>query len=584
MNLMRTLLLSVILLLQQPGWAAVTAWLDKKSIADGDTVRLMIEASGDIPGDPDTQALLKDFDIKGIATGHRQTRINGQFNNHTTWTITLRPRQSGVLTVPPILINGEPTKPMSLKVKPNPKAKTAAGEVFIKSEVSNERPFVQSMVIYRVQMIYNIRLAEGSLATPSIRNALVRRLGTDKQHTTTLNGTRYKVIERRYAIFPQTSEPLVIPAAVLDAKIPSKIQSGLAGIDRSGNNPFVKGGGEFDAFITATRPIRVRGKSHTLQVRPQPGSYTGKHWLPARNITLSETVDKEGAELEVGDPVTRTIVLRADGLTAEQLPNLAANSIGGSGIYFDKPALETRTSEASVIGTVTQRIVHVPGKSGTLELPAMEVQWWDTTINSMKTASLPAHRYTVKAKTAEPAVPPTTAPTDDKSPTLLPELKKIPLVSRVAEVPRSASWWSWAAALFAILWLLTTLLWLRERRKRQPDKPVRIEKASSEKAEFARKRFLQACRENLPHPARQYLLQWAGRHWPDHPPAGLEALAQRIDNPKLTPLLQQLDMAVYSSRKMKWKGRHLAARLKRLPRQTKTGSRQSEIPPLYPQT
>ena len=574
-----SLLLMLLVLSQQSVLAGVTAWLDKYSIVDGDTLRLIIEADGDIPGDPDTQPLLKDFAIKGMATGRRQTRSKGGFKNHTTWTITLQPRQSGRLEIPPILINGEPTRAMVVEVKRDPKARASSGEVFIRTEVSNESPYVQSMVIYRVKIYYNIQLAEGSLSAPVIRNALVQRLGGDQQSTEALNGKQYRTIERRYAIFPQTSERLVIPAAVLNAKVPSNNQGGRIHPDSQSSNPLIKGGGEFDAFITTTRPIRVRSESTTLLVQPQPSRYKGKHWLPSSKITLTETLDRRADDLNVGDPVTRTLVLRAKGLTAEQLPNLVEQQIRQNGVYYDKPVISNQQEQNGVTGTLTQRIVYVARQPGTLELPEISLQWWNTAANKLQTATVPAHHYTVEAG----GLPIKSAASPDSNKIDNTIFKKLPLIRAVVSHNNSVTVWHWMTAAFASLWLLTSLLWIRERNHRSNNVPKKIEVPQNNGSEIARKRFRQACRENLPQPARQYLLQWAASHWPDHPPAGLEALASRIQDRKLKALLKQLDIVVYSGHKLKWKGKALASRLKKLPQPEGAKKGRDEIPPLYPQ-
>ena len=63
----------------------------------------------------------------------------------------------------------------------------------------------------------------------------------------------------------------------------------------------------------------------------------------------------------------------------------------------------------------------------------------------------------------------------------------------------------------------------------------------------ARKAFRQACRQNDAQSARRHLLEWAHATWPHDPPKGLNALASRLDDAALTPLLKQLDRACYAN-------------------------------------
>ena len=83
------------------------------------------------------------------------------------------------------------------------------------------------------------------------------------------------------------------------------------------------------------------------------------------------------------------------------------------------------------------------------------------------------------------------------------------------------------------------------------------------RAGAARKAFHQACRDHAAPVARRHLLAWAGTHWPQDPPAGLHALARRLDDPRLPVLLRDLDRACYAGGE--WRGEALAAALTALP-------------------
>ncbi len=267
---------------------------------------------------------------------------------------------------------------------------------------------------------------------------------------------------------------------------------------------------------------------------------------------------------------------------AEQLPSPVATA--PRGVYLDKPKRRTIIGDKSVTGILTQRIVHVPQQAGELTLPAVELSWWDTASGQPRKVALPAHRYTIEATTPSQEAAGTddekaSQATDDAEATP----RTLPATARELLQSGHDTPWPWLTAVTTLLWLLTLWLWLRERGQHCSRRPSEHEhRQPDSNGALARKRFHQACRENLAEPARSYLLAWARAHWPDDPPAGLEALAARIGDDKTTTLLKQLDHAVFSAEAGRWRGRKLAARLKKLPNEKSAGKASDPLPPLYP--
>jgi hypothetical protein len=99
-------------------------------------------------------------------------------------------------------------------------------------------------------------------------------------------------------------------------------------------------------------------------------------------------------------------------------------------------------------------------------------------------------------------------------------------------------------------------------------------------ASAARKAFQQACHGNDALAARRSLLDWARAVWPDRAPAGLGALAARLDDAHLGELLRQLDRACFAG--ADWNGSELAERLTSLGEIRKTRKQQPVLADLYP--
>ncbi|MCB1949676.1 BatD family protein, partial [Nitrosomonas sp.] len=217
-------LLFCLLLVSSQVVAALTAQLDRERISEGETVRLTIEAAGQVSAMPDTRALEQDFEIAGSMSGSRVNIVNGKVDSRTTWTISLIPRRSGNLTIPPVRINDEYTPELTLQVAEayaDTEPDTAA-PVFLETEVDKTDPYVQGMVRYTQRVFLAVNLVQGSLSEPEHENVLVRKLGEDREYVTQRHGRDYTVIEREFVLFPQTSGSLVIPAPVLNAQIPDE--------------------------------------------------------------------------------------------------------------------------------------------------------------------------------------------------------------------------------------------------------------------------------------------------------------------------------------------------------------------------
>lgn len=565
--------------------AELTARLERARIAAGETVRLLIEAEGQVAGQPDTGPLLQDFDVLGVSSGSQVNIVNGRMDARTTWTITLSPKRKGALDIPPLQVGGEQSPRLTLQVSEAAAATSASGgsPIFIESEVEPYDPYIQAMARYKVRLFLATKLAEGNLSDPQPDNALVRRLGEDRKYTLERNGRRYQVIEREYAVFPQASGELVLPAPVLDARV--------IDLTPSRRSPFKDffGRDPFDDMFASTRQVRVRGESQTLTVKPRPGRTSGAHWLPAEHVELTERWQPEDAEIRVGEPLTRTLTLRMRGLTGEQLPNLAPTNADGFKVYPDSAQVDTRDHDRSVLGERVQSVAFVPVRPGRFTLPALRLHWWDTQSDRERIAELPARVIEVlplvedQGAGSQPSTVEQQAADLETSPVGNPG-PKAGSDGAITDTPVAGSnTWLWVSAIFAVLWLVTLIMWWRDRHRRSPYLDGKTEnEASAAKAQGnLRKRYLTACAANDPFAARNSLLDWASAHWPDDPPRGLEDLARRLDDDIAQKTLADLDRILYSGSGQAWSGNALAKVLTRLPKRRPASHDSNLLPDLY---
>jgi hypothetical protein len=575
---MRKTLLSLLLLLPATTWATFNAYLQQESITEGETAELVLEIRGQSSAVPDTTPLLESFEILGNSRSSQVNIINGQMSAQTRWILTLSPKQPGRLTIPPLELDGEQSAPLTLTVKPAEVATAASGApLFIESSVDLRTPYLQQMVHYRVQLFYRAKLAEGRLSDPEIDNVLIQQLGEDREFTTKRNGVGYRVVERNYALFPQQSGSITIPAPVLDARIVVAASQGRSG---SPLNDLFNG-----SRLNTTRALRIRGNAEELEVRPRPPAHQHEPWLPAKALQLNEQWQPDQDEIRVGEPLSRTLSIEAEGLIGTMLPDLEPAASAGFKLYPEPASQESQSTREGVVGRKVRKIAYIPTQAGQFTLPPLELKWWNSRENRMELAQLPARTLTVLPAVAsspqpQPAVQ-QRLQAQPPSPASLPAAQPAGTPASAAPTTRQPTLWLWTTVLFALLWLLSLLLWWRNRGRFTAAATPPADAAVPKSCDRYRKAFLQGCRDNDPQQARSALLQWTACHWPDNPPRGLDGVAQRLDNPMVAELLTALDRALYQQTLHHWDGAPLQQHLSQLPA-TQRPEGEETLQPLYP--
>jgi hypothetical protein len=533
-----------------PAWATLQAYVDRNPVAEDESFTLTLESSSDVDGSPDLSPLRQDFDVEGRSKSNSLSIINGSVSRKTQWQISLMAKHSGQLQIPAISVGSEQTQPLTVTVTPASQAQAApgSGDLFLEVKVAPRTAYVQQQVIYTVRLYRAVNLANGStLSAPTLPggDAVVEKLGKDKDFETLRNGMRYEVIERSYAIYPQKSGSLDIAPLVFDGDI---VQGG--------------GGGGlfgFDPFNQSTRHKRLRSQTEHIDVKPIPAAFHGSQWLPARSLELDENWSPDPPKFMVGQAVTRTIAVMADGLTASQLPALDGGAISGLKQYPDQPALKDTQDSSGVTGLRTEKIAYIPIQAGSVTLPAIKITWWNTAADKMEVASLPSRTFTVLPAAAgsnvtQPPAPMVNAPAPAPQ---TPKTVTAPAPSSQALPPphTATGSWPWIALALSLGWLVTVLAWWWRSRQRAVPAVVTpsVEQDSLRRLE---KELQASCLANDAAQTKGAVLAWARHRWPENPPISLTAVARRCPRP-LSEALVELDRALYARTASAWLGQDL---------------------------
>jgi hypothetical protein len=583
-----------------PAVARVTASLDSPRIASGETVQLTLEHDGRTSGQPDLTPLERNFDILGTSSSTSFEIVNGSASEKSQVILTLAPKASGRLTIPALSWDGEQSRPLSLSVtgpgttsQPGSAAAQSAAKVFIQTSFSPQRPYVQAAVHLTVRVFTSETLYRADLELPGNGNVLVKQIGSDEESEVERNGRAYHVATRHYLLFPLHSGKVTLLGPVLDAQAAASQQRSPFGTD-----PF---GGAFFGGPLLAGPVRVYGDPIVLEVRARPAGAIGSYWLPAREVTLSRAWNPAKLSAQAGDPVTLNLDLRASGLTAAQLPDIASLLRLPSGVkaYPDQPKLDDSMQSGTLIGSREQTIALMADSPGHYTIPALTVAWWDTQTNQPRVTRLPARTLTILPV---PGGAPSTATAAgvSKSSPLTSSVPASPLAGAAASSARrtsrpsgtsaAPSEWEWISIALAIVWLSTVGAWLWSRRSqaatrdarepvRGPTPVSRHPRRSPPDASRERAAFRAACEANDAAAARAHLLAWTAAVW-GRAPAGIGAIAARIGDATVAALLRDLDRACYAGGV--WQGRALAAALTALPASGKHDGARDGLAPLYP--
>ncbi len=448
----------------------------------------------------------------------------GVARSQLEWKLTLMPRRAGVLIIPPVRFGAELSEPLQIRVL---EAAAAGGgeEIFLEVTVDPPQTYVQSQIVYTVKLYRSVPTSNASLTEPSFADgdAVVRELKQDANYESWRDGKRYNVFERKYAVFPQRSGALTFDPVTFRADVR----------DRSWR----------------MRSRRAVSEPMTVDVLPRPDGLTDA-WLPARRVELAETLPADPQEVRVGEAITRTVTVVADGLTAAQLPPLLSDLPDAIKTYPDQPVLQDEEGPGGIMGVRQEKTALLPTHPGVYVLPEIRLPWFDTISGERRVAVLAprelrvvpspdAAAVTPDIEVATAAVPPTVG--DAPAPVATGEL----------------AFWRWTAAALGAGWLGTLILaGLAMRRRRAPAEKARSKAAGTSDRRTARRALRAACDSDDAAGARDALLAWAGAAGIGEGRLTLAELARRCPD-ELAAEIDRLNRALYGVAPPPWRGQGL---------------------------
>jgi len=536
------MLLTSLLTVAQTGAQPLSAFVDRNDISLNELLTLTIRVDNSLGNArPSLAGLNRDFEqIGNVTTRSSYTNINGTVQSFVDYIVQLRPRSTGTLTIPSFRIGGEVSSPITISVgEADQLSNSSTDEIFIVSEVSKEKIYVQEQLLYTIKLYYSISFDQGAqLTSPQVADAVVQQLGSDETYSEIVEGVRYNVTERKFVIFPQSSGQLTIPPVYFTATVGRR-----GGLTRFFNNR------------TTVREINLASDLHAIAVLGKPANFPGQTWLPAANIAIIESWSGPVDELTIGESVTRNIQISASGLSSSLLPGISYEDLPGLKFYPDQPSSEDSANELGVTGSRTEGTAIVPSEAGDFVIPEVVIPWWNTTTDSLERAVIPPRTLSVQPGTV-------------RSQQFSGNLPNIPLnqitldtgtALPATQTPGLTLFWITTTAVFAVAWFFSTAMWLRSRRmlafvstatpammpqkkQRKQDKPVSVD------AGMALKVLKTAIDKGNAADIKRCLIAWAQAFYENETLLTLSQISRRAGTDELNELLNQLEQSLYSDK------------------------------------
>ncbi|MGD2171241.1 MAG: BatD family protein [Gammaproteobacteria bacterium] len=516
--------LLILLAFAWPAWADIDVSVDRNPVQLNETFQLVFELDESPDRNPDFSALQNDFLVLGNNRSSSISIINGDYRRSVKWTLQLMAKEAGEFEIPAIRFDDKFSKPVKITVKPASPASLPDDKLALEMRVDRTEAYVQSQIILTLRLLSAVDISAYQFGDVAIDNldTVAEPLGDVRQYQTRVGDKAYLVLEKRFALFPQQTGKLEVSPILAEVRLPSRKA--------------------YDPFQTSGEVRRLRSSAVSVEVKPIPAEYNAAYWLPAHKLELRENWQGDPDKLVAGEPVTRSLTLVADGLTAAQLPELPLEDVDGVKQYPDQPLLENRRSGDGIRGVREQKVALIPGNGGRYLLPAIELPWWNLDTGRTEIARLPAREIVVQgAPETVSTAPPDAGKAAEES------------AAAPAPAPGGNRLWPWLSLVLACGWALSAIYWWFGSRRAPAGRGAAAEPTSLRRA---RRDLERACARNDALAAREALLAWGRALLAPREVSNLHRLCELLGAP-LARQVDELNRCRYAPGHGDWRGEDL---------------------------
>ncbi|MFZ2207030.1 MAG: BatD family protein [Porticoccaceae bacterium] len=498
----------------------LAASVDRTTLASGETLELTLTYPGKTSDDPDFSPLAADFEILDRGRRNQISMVNGTVAATSIWRLTLAPKRTGDLQIPPLAAGDALSHTLTIRVTPGANGPaTAERPVFAEAVLDQEQAVPGEQVMLTLRLYTRVDLGNLSMEPLAVPGAELIQSAENKYHKD-IQGQTYQVIELRYALIPEQEGELNIPAARFGART------------LDSRDPFDR------AFGGGGRPLRISSEPRTLHVAERPAG-AATSWLPVRELRVEQKWSTAARQVQLGEPITRTLTLTATGTTSARIPPLELPAPAGYRRYADQPELHDDASADGLTGRRTERFALVADQPGELVLPPIKVRWWNSATRAFAETEVPGERFEILPAAGAAQLPPVAA-LDTVAPTAGEGIQTPAATAAAPAIGATPLIYGLLAGNLMLLMSTLTfaLLWHRRGTTTPARHPLQ------QIADFSAVERAASAGDGVR--LRAAILAWAREHWDDASIVSLRQVAERAGNERLRAAFRRLDDSCYA--------------------------------------
>ena len=376
----------LVLILSTKGFAEdpvfnIDVSLDRDTIGMDEQATLQIIVSGDSQNLPTPN--IPTFSMFDIETRGRYSNFsydNGVIQTSVTYQYTLIPKRPGTFPIDQIaaVYNNKRYKGNALNLTVlkdgttvtddlSDRAKTSTGnskDYFLEAIVDNPNPYVNEQITLTLKFYISTQYyGSPELTEPTTTGFWTEIIGNKTPYNQRINNRQYKIIERKYALFPTQTGELEIGRAMIRVTVPSKSQS------RRNNSLFGGMFGTGEEISLRSNIVKVNVKP--LPTENKPDNFTGT----VGSYSISSSVNKN--EIDANQPLSVTVKLSGRG-NIKSIAEPEMPSMDDQFRIYRASTSENLTKNGDKIGgTKIFEEVFIPKRPGDIDIPAITYNYFD---------------------------------------------------------------------------------------------------------------------------------------------------------------------------------------------------------------
>tara|TARA_Y100001956_G_scaffold35617_1_gene34969 strand:+ start:511 stop:2151 length:1641 start_codon:yes stop_codon:yes gene_type:complete len=450
-------LLSMLFALVSPSSLAanISVTVSKNKVVKNEVFQLRIVVDEKVSSDDlDLSVLEKDFYVGRPSFGTSLNIINGSRSTRSEWNISLAAQRLGTATIPSFTIDGSQSQPISIQVSMDSDEPKVSDLVALQSTINKQTLYPNESALLKTRLIIKAdprRLQNPSVIPPQAQGLTLDAIGEPNQYQSVLDGVEVTVLDQNYRVTADNSGDFTLSSIGFTGSV-------VYGNNRTGTTKLVSAN---------TKPEKF-----SITVNPIPDNYQGA-WLPASSLNLSQRwsdsdgngIQNKTIETKVGESISRELTLDIQGVTSERFPDIKVSYPDSVRVYQEKPQF-SQLDDGTTRMTVTQ--VLIPQQQGEIKLNDIQINWWNSQSASSAVAKLDGLTLNVAqgdlVNNSESAV------------------FNAPQHTTETVVVKDAGFWPYLTALFAGLWLLTSVVLLKRTKQPAPSTQPQYSVQGSAKA------------------------------------------------------------------------------------------------------